>query len=395
MAPARKHQRGTRAPERGPQGGARAGEVESWLNQHLSRFPRRNADTWTDYLYAPPAQQSEFERHLLDEDGDLWPFCVALTLKGQERALKPEYLDGPERGRARVANIVALDVAARSLAAPAGHRDPHALVAALCRPGLTEVPTFAIISASYHAYLTEDPSPQPVQGSGELQIVQRADLRPRLADYLDQVQEGQHLVVVDHDVACAHIEPGTLGENPGALVKTRTEVRRRFGAFMTAILDGAVAEVIDGRVNDEQMPAAVFRPPPRAANVRVVPQDNGPSLIALQNEALRERIVNLLNRTDGNERLFAAVDAATALAPEELQQAVASWRLQQPPPEIEELPSRQRQVAALLLKGWSEHEIVEHLQIPRTTVSGATRVIYRKFGVNSRGELRLKFSDPK
>ena len=55
------------------------------------------------------------------------------------------------------------------------------------------------------------------------------------------------------------------------------------------------------------------------------------------------------------------------------------------------LPRRLRQTLQYLLSGDSEKQVASKMRLSRHTVHNYTKMLYRRYGVNSRGELLAKF----
>ena len=56
------------------------------------------------------------------------------------------------------------------------------------------------------------------------------------------------------------------------------------------------------------------------------------------------------------------------------------------------LTSRERDVLALIAKGYTTAKVAEYLNITRNTASGYVKVIYRKLNISSRAEAALEAS---
>jgi DNA-binding CsgD family transcriptional regulator len=56
------------------------------------------------------------------------------------------------------------------------------------------------------------------------------------------------------------------------------------------------------------------------------------------------------------------------------------------------LSPREREIAAMLLKGWSAKQISEELGITINTANFHIKNMYKKLGINSRSELFARFS---
>jgi DNA-binding NarL/FixJ family response regulator len=59
--------------------------------------------------------------------------------------------------------------------------------------------------------------------------------------------------------------------------------------------------------------------------------------------------------------------------------------------QLEDLSSRERQILELLVQGFANKEIAEHIGLSETTVRWHLRNVYRKLHVRSRTEAAFKF----
>lgn len=107
-------------------------------------------------------------------------------------------------------------------------------------------------------------------------------------------------------------------------------------------------------------------------------------------------VENPEDRQEGNEDPDAKEKLAIAqgLSVEEFRQAIEMYLKKVTlPPELENLTSRQREVAQLVLRGWSSAEIALHLGIASQTVRHTFKTACLRVGVNSRPDFREKYWD--
>lgn len=202
--------------------------------------------------------------------------------------------------------------------------------------------------------------------------------------------------------------------NTGLIVEDLPDARDWLIAVMSDAFPGIRIETAGSLASARESIAATV---PNVALIDIgLPDGSGIDLISELNRDHPQTMSIVTSVFDDDTHLFAALGAGASgyllkdQSREDLTQMLQRIAQGQPPlspaiarrllgffgpkEELDEthLTSRERDVLALIAKGYTTAKVAEYLNITRNTASGYVKVIYRKLNISSRAEAALEAS---
>lgn len=178
---------------------------------------------------------------------------------------------------------------------------------------------------------------------------------------------------------------------PGIHIETAASLAAAHKSIASKIPDVALVDIglPDGSGID--LIAELNREHPQVMSIVTSVFDDDTHLFAALGAGASGYLLKDQSRSDLTEMLQRIAEGQPPLSPAIARRLLGFFGPKEEPDDTH-LTSRERDVLALIAKGYTTAKVAEYLNITRNTASGYVKVIYRKLNISSRAEAALEAS---